>query len=143
MNRWQRYRLKDLPGYRQRKREYARTPAQRAKRNAYQKKWYYANHAKSLALAHKYYHASKHKYKERDRAANLWRQYGITLAQYDEMLTRQGGTCAICKKPPKVKRLHVDHCHSTGRVRGLLCGSCNGRLGWLEMFREAISAYPI
>lgn len=50
------------------------------------------------------------------------------------MLSAQGGTCAICKSPdPKGKgKFHVDHCHSTGRVRGLLCHACNLALGHMH-----------
>jgi Recombination endonuclease VII len=52
--------------------------------------------------------------------------YGISLEEYDAMLDRQGGVCAICKKKPdEGKVLFVDHCHMTGMVRGLLCHKCN------------------
>lgn len=58
------------------------------------------------------------------------RQYGITLAEYDIMLARQGGGCGICKGGTKGRgRFHVDHCHETGQVRGLLCAKCNILLG--------------
>lgn len=58
--------------------------------------------------------------------------YGITVEQYEEMLKRQKGGCAICGKRPGKKRLHVDHNHETGQVRGLLCAKCNGDLQVLE-----------
>lgn len=48
---------------------------------------------------------------ERDTDLRLQRTYGITLAEYNERLARQGGGCAICGKPPGTKRLHTDHCH--------------------------------
>jgi len=58
----------------------------------------------------------------------LRRTYGITQADYDTMLRKQRGVCAICKKPPKEgKNLQVDHDHVTQLVRGLLCWSCNHR----------------
>jgi Recombination endonuclease VII len=57
--------------------------------------------------------------------------YGISLEEYDAMLARQGGVCAICKKKPaKGKPLCVDHCHVTGEVRGLLCHKCNSVLAF-------------
>lgn len=66
--------------------------------------------------------------------------YGITGVEYLEMLDRQGGTCAICKiattSGPSGVRLSVDHDHSTGAVRGLLCFSCNAALG---MFRDDVT----
>lgn len=56
-------------------------------------------------------------------------RYGMTLADYDAMLARQGGGCAICGRAPvEGKPLHVDHSHDTGAVRGLLCFRCN--YGW-------------
>jgi hypothetical protein len=55
--------------------------------------------------------------------------YGITVAEYEQMLAHQGGVCYLCSNPPKTKRLSVDHDHKTGAVRGLLCYRCNLRLG--------------
>ena len=54
-------------------------------------------------------------------------KYGITLEQQTQMLKVQGGLCAICKQP--MLRLCVDHCHTTGHIRGLLCTPCNTGLG--------------
>ena len=65
----------------------------------------------------------------RQRDVYLRRKYGLTHKQYVSMLRLQGGKCAICWRTPKPgKRLHVDHCHKTGRVRGALCFVCNHRL---------------
>jgi hypothetical protein len=66
------------------------------------------------------------------RVRHLQRKFGITLEQWQEMHDRQGGVCAICRIPGRVGRhgkLQVDHCHETGRIRGLLCGPCNVALG--------------
>jgi len=55
-------------------------------------------------------------------------KYGITPDDFDLMMEAQGGLCAICgiaSEPP----LHIDHCHKTGAVRGLLCGPCNRMIG--------------
>ncbi|MEV0369729.1 endonuclease VII domain-containing protein [Streptomyces sp. NPDC050636] len=57
------------------------------------------------------------------------RKYGMTEAQRDEMIASQMALCAICLKAPAV---HVDHCHKTGRVRGVLCFNCNSGLGLLR-----------
>ena len=58
------------------------------------------------------------------------RKFRITLEQYEELLAEQEGGCAICGRPPRRVSLHVDHDHGTGRVRGLLCFSCNAALGY-------------
>lgn len=58
------------------------------------------------------------------------RRYGITVEQYREMHDKQAGACAICGTAAKV--LHIDHCHSTGQVRGLLCQMCNTGLGQFQ-----------
>jgi Recombination endonuclease VII len=61
------------------------------------------------------------------RAASLRTKYGITLDQYQSLLDKQNGGCAICGKTPEQERknLAVDHNHVTGEVRGLLCFHCN------------------
>lgn len=64
----------------------------------------------------------------------LLSSFGITLDQFNAMNDAQGGLCAICKRPPitKASRLSVDHCHETGKVRGLLCTRCNTGIGMLN-----------
>ena len=66
------------------------------------------------------------------RNSKLKKSYGIDGSKYDALLIAQGGVCAICKKKDKSDRgehLSVDHDHLNGRVRGLLCSSCNKLLG--------------
>ena len=69
-------------------------------------------------------------------------KYGLSLVGYNELLESQDYKCAICKtrKPgEKNKHLVVDHCHKTGKVRGLLCQSCNVGLGYIEKMRRNLS----
>jgi hypothetical protein len=69
------------------------------------------------------------------RNADLKKNFGITLEQYAEILKEQHGVCAICQQPEtairegKLKMLAVDHCHTGGHNRGLLCQDCNLGLG--------------
>jgi len=64
-------------------------------------------------------------------------KYNITKETYDILSNSQNNVCAICKKPNnikngKIKKLGVDHCHKTGRIRGLLCTKCNIGIGMLD-----------
>jgi hypothetical protein len=60
----------------------------------------------------------------------LLKTYNLTLEQYNKMWINQNGCCAICKKHElEIQKLHVDHNHDTGQVRGLLCPQCNKGLG--------------
>lgn len=63
---------------------------------------------------------------------HLMRKYGVTREQYEQMLIDQGGVCALCSTGEaggRGNRFHVDHCHTTGKVRQLLCNACNHMLG--------------
>lgn len=66
-----------------------------------------------------------------EQAKWLNRAYGMTLEERDRLMRGQGGRCAICKtKDAKV--WHVDHCHDTGAVRGILCSMCNLGIGHFQ-----------
>lgn len=73
--------------------------------------------------------------KHADRRFNLRYKFGIELDEYNNLLKKQGGLCAICKRPEQAcvegrsKYLAIDHCHTTGRNRGLLCSRCNIAIG--------------
>jgi len=72
------------------------------------------------------------------------KKYGLTVKDYTKMFRQQGKGCAICGKPPKKRRLAVDHSHKTGKVRGLLCYHCNRGLGWFydnEEYLTKAAAY--
>lgn len=85
-----------------------------------------------------------HKNKDKAKNSRLKYQFGITLDQYNEMLSAQNGCCAICKsnQPTGYGSWHVDHCHTTNKIRGLLCSKCNHALGLLNddisLFQNAI-----
>ena len=72
------------------------------------------------------------------RKYDLKRTYGITLEEYNDMLKSQNNSCKICKSENAGgihNKFYVDHCHKTGKVRGLLCTGCNLALG---VFRDSI-----
>lgn len=85
------------------------------------------------------------------RGRNLKHKYGITLEDYESLLKKQDYSCAICGTKENTAlyghnetlNFSVDHCHSTGRVRGLLCNQCNRGLGMLgdteESLRKALA----
>jgi hypothetical protein len=85
-------------------------------------------------------------YRDKARHLNYQKHYGISLDDYNEMLLKQNGVCAICKKHQiKSARNHdnylsVDHCHSTGKIRGLLCNKCNQGLG---LFGDSVESLLI
>jgi hypothetical protein len=75
------------------------------------------------------------------RKTHLKKKYGLTPEDYDRMLEAQGGGCAICGKAPRPDiSLHIDHDHETGRIRGLLCFTCNNGLGQFQDDPELLIA---
>lgn len=69
---------------------------------------------------------------EIERRSKLKAAYGISVEDYNDMLAAQGGGCAICgatEPGGRTKHFPVDHCHTTGVIRGLLCTKCNRGLG--------------
>lgn len=78
--------------------------------------------------------------KQQERRQSLKSKFGMTVEQYDGMLAEQGGVCAICESAPTKRALAVDHDHTDGSVRGLLCSSCNTALGLLSDSPAAVRA---
>ena len=80
-------------------------------------------------------------YRRVEWPSKLKKLYGISVDDYYKMLENQGGGCAICgtrvpsqraRKFTKTEMFFVDHCHATGRVRGLLCSRCNRGIGYFD-----------
>ena len=73
----------------------------------------------------------QHQKDKYDRFAVIEKKYGLTEQAYNEMWSAQSGRCKICNKHEQElgKVLYVDHCHNTGKVRGLLCQKCNTAIG--------------
>lgn len=106
---------------------------------------YYRTHKNEIAEQHKerkderaeyqkkYRQTGKGKLIHKSPERSLKNRYGITLKQYDQMFEEQNGICAICGGINKSgRRLHLDHDHKTGKIRGLLCGNCNTGIGMLK-----------
>ena len=87
---------------------------------------YYAKHQKSMLIRSRLWRQAHLKH---IRDYMLRHKFGISLAQYDTLLQRQKGVCAICGQSSTRRTLDVDHDHKNGRVRGLLCSACNTGIG--------------
>lgn len=115
------------------------------KRRAYQRKWVAENRDKAREYGRKTYSRMPEAAKEKKRAyrkkRHLERKYGITQDEWQRMFDAQGGVCALCQVPGRTGKhgkLAVDHCHETGRVRGLLCTPCNVSIGILGETAERL-----
>jgi hypothetical protein len=74
-----------------------------------------------------------HNLKDSKKHGKWLKRYGLTKEEYETFFDKQKGLCFICKKEcSSGQNLSVDHCHKTGKVRGLLCKKCNTALGMLE-----------
>lgn len=100
--------------------------------------------AEKPELIRAYQQAYREKNREALRHRERERKFGISRQEYAELFLKQNGVCAICKQPEtatrfgKVKALCVDHCHTSGKVRGLLCSDCNTGIGKMKENREAL-----
>lgn len=94
---------------------------------AYTKDWYKADPARARDVA---------------KRSKIRIKYGVEVEELDAMFERQGRKCAICRKPVAEKDRHTDHCHKTGKLRGILCITCNVGIGQLgddpDVLRAAI-----
>lgn len=93
--------------------------------------WYQKN---IQNVKHHYRTVTKLKYDKNLRRENhLAKSYGITIGEYKSLLSSQNHKCLICGIDDSISSLKIDHCHSTGAIRGLLCDLCNRGLG---MFKD-------
>jgi hypothetical protein len=104
-----------------RRKRYAEDPEYRARALACNKAWYQAHKDEIRA-------DRRRQYAESPPGRQL-RRYGMSDADFEAMLARQNGTCAICHTKPPGQPLGVDHCHICNKVRRLLCPGCNLGLG--------------
>jgi hypothetical protein len=138
LTKFERYRLKDIEEYRKRKREQAKK--EREKRRLYMQTWREANREKHNSYARRWAKENPERHAANQRRAHLKKKYGLSEADFDALVLAQDGKCKICLKTPR-GRLHVDHSHDTGKIRGLLCTGCNTRLGWFEQYEGVVTTY--
>jgi len=98
------------------------TPAERTK------KWRQDNPDRAKAGRQKVYYANHAREKMSRRNSGFKRLYGINVAQRDDMITEQDGLCAACEGT-FFSVPHIDHDHTTKKIRGILCSGCNQALG--------------
>jgi hypothetical protein len=100
-----------------------------------QQKWRASNKEKVKRNNQKWHKDNRERSRLRHQLNHVERHYGIPREEFIRLFKAQRGRCAICRIPNGVRKraLGVDHCHSTNRVRGLLCGWCNAALG---LFKE-------
>jgi hypothetical protein len=96
--------------------------------NAKSKAWREANPEQAKANRKRNYELNKESNLKYSKEYNLKKKFSLSLLEYEEMLTKQNGVCAICGGTC-TKALAVDHDHATGSIRGLLCNNCNRGLG--------------
>lgn len=106
-------------------------------RSCYNIKWYAKNKDKSKRASDLWRTNNRQRAKKTLRKSRLKTWYGLTEEDYSNLLAKQDGVCAICKNE-SLMSLSVDHNHTTGKVRGLLCGMCNTGLGYFRDNAESL-----
>src|SRR3990167_8527942 len=94
-------------------------------------RWYRDNRERANELNREW----RHRNPEKERSRHMESKYGLSTDGYDSLFKAQGGVCALCRQPPRDGRwglLGVDHNHTTGKIRSLLCAGCNASVGMIE-----------
>jgi len=126
------------------------------------KAWYDANRERSIARAKAWGRANPEKVRAGSKArraanpekvraqkrayhaANPAAKYGLNADIVQALIAAQNNLCPVCTKdlaPWPSTRTHVDHCHDTGKVRGILCHGCNSREGWVKRYGARLAEY--
>lgn len=131
-------------------REYAKSNREKFRRTPEQQAEYNRKRRERYANDKEYRDREKRKVAEYQRSnpekrfADRLKKYGITPDEYRRILNDQNEGCAICGSRDsgcsKRERLHVDHCHESGKVRGLLCTNCNQGIGKFKDEPERLRA---
>lgn len=104
----------------------------------YMKEWHKKHPEHAKASKERFYAKYPGGRAEHRRAAALKHNYDLSVEDYEKLLRKQRGLCAICREPESVtykgkgRRFNVDHDHNTGQIRGLLCMACNCKLSTIE-----------
>ena len=103
------------------------------------KTYYNQNKQMAIARANDWKNNNPERRKEIARNSHIKRKYGITIEQESQLKQLQNNKCAICKNElqPGFKS-HIDHCHTTGKIRAILCNTCNAMLGMAKESPEIL-----
>jgi len=101
-------------------------------RSCYYKEEYKKNKTVYIQRCKNYRVKNKTELSNKAYTYRLKRKFNLSNDDYNELLISQNGVCAICKKMEPNRRLAIDHSHTTGQVRGLLCFKCNSSLGGFD-----------
>ena len=136
------YREKNRELLREKNREYRKENPETVKES--NKKWRENNRETVNAIQRRYIERNLESRKEtvkKSKYTHIKRIYGLSKEQFFEMMKNQNDCCAICfvhKEEQFYKTLAIDHCHKTGRVRGLLCSNCNTALGLFKDNKDSL-----
>ena len=122
----------------------ARKKAWREAQKAKDPEWVRRESRKRMADEKRHFALYPEKAKRHQKRRNLKARFNLSIKEFDRMLAAQKGLCAICGQPERaklngiVKHLSVDHDHSTGQIRDLLCNACNRAIGLMQENQEAL-----